>query len=115
MGVDSYSERTGSEPNCNAPNCRFSPEISAEPGISTARAGILDVKEAFFFCCLSFCCTGWGLEDWLSDDPGDIWGMGLVLLGRGEDGGGGAVVEAVTTGCFSCMNTSIIAEAGVKA
>lgn len=40
VGVDSYSARTGSEPNCNAPNCRFSPEISAEPGISTASAGI---------------------------------------------------------------------------
>lgn len=39
-GAGSYSERTGSEPNCNAPNCKLSPEISAEPGISTARAGI---------------------------------------------------------------------------
>lgn len=57
-GVDSYSERTGSEPNCNAPNCKLSPEISAEPGISTARAGIFDVKEAFFFCCFNFCWVG---------------------------------------------------------
>lgn len=73
-----------------------------------------DVKDAFFFCCLSFCCAGWGLEDWLSEDPGDIWGTGLVLLGSGEDGGAGVVVEAVTTGCFSCMNTSIMVEVDVK-
>lgn len=115
VGVDSYSARTGSEPNCNAPNCRFSPEISAEPGISTASAGILDVNDAFFFCCFSFCCAGWGLEDWLSEEPGDIWGTGLVLLGSGEEGGAGTVVEAVTTGCFSCMNTSIMVEVDVKA
>lgn len=115
MGVDSYSARTGSEPNCNAPNCRFSPEISAEPGISTASAGIFDVSDAFFFCCFSFCCAGWGLEDWLSEDPGDIWGTGLVLLGSGEEGGAGTVVEAVTTGCFSCMNASIMVEVDVKA
>lgn len=38
--VVSYSGRTGSEPNCNAPNCRLSPGMSAEPGISTAKAGI---------------------------------------------------------------------------
>lgn len=49
----------------------------------------------------------------MSEDPGDIWGTGLVLLGSGEDGGAGVVVEAVT-GCFSCMNTSIMVEVDVK-
>lgn len=51
----------------------------------------------------------------MSEDPGDIWGTGLLLLGSGEEEGAGTVVEAVTTGCFSCMNTSIMVEVDVKA
>lgn len=39
-GVESYSGNTGSEPNCSAPNWRLSPEMSVDPGISTAIAGI---------------------------------------------------------------------------
>lgn len=39
-GVESYSGKTGSEPNCSAPNWRLRPEMSVDPGISTAIAGI---------------------------------------------------------------------------
>lgn len=36
------SERDGSDPNSRAPNCTFSPVISADPGISTADTGTLE-------------------------------------------------------------------------
>lgn len=51
----------------------------------------------------------------MSEEPGEIWGTGLFLLARGDDGGGGAVTEAVATGCLSCRNTSIMVEVGGKA
>lgn len=51
----------------------------------------------------------------MSEEPGDIWGPGLALLGSGEDEGAGAAAGAVTTGGFSCMNTSIMVEVDVKA
>lgn len=37
------------------------------------------------------------------------------MLARGEEGGGGAATEAVTTGGLSWRNTSIMAEVGGKA
>lgn len=51
----------------------------------------------------------------MSEDPGDICGAEVDLLGRGEEGGGGAAVEVATAGGFSCRNTSIIVEDEVKA
>lgn len=64
----------------------------------------------FYFCCFSFCCAGWLLEDWLSEDAEDIWGAGLVLLGRSRERGPGTVAEGVISCCFSWMNTSIMIE-----
>ena len=51
----------------------------------------------------------------MSEDPGDICGAEVDLLGRGEEGGGRAAVEVATAGGFSCRNTSIIVEDEVKA
>lgn len=114
MDVHLHSARTGSEQGSNALNCSFRPEISVEPSHSTPSAGIFPVNDAFYFCCFSFFCAGWLLEDWLSEDPGYIWGAGLFLLGRSKERVTGTVVERVDTGCFSCMNTTIMAEDNVK-
>lgn len=75
---------------------------------------ILEVKEVFFFCCFSFCWVGWGLEDWLFEDLGDICGVEVDLFGRGEEGGGGVVVEVVIVVGFFWRNIFIMVEDGVK-
>lgn len=127
-GVASYSEGTGSEPNCNAPNCRLSPWMSEEPGISTAIAGILEVMEVLFFCCLSLCCCrGRGLEPWASVEPGDTcWpseGTGAILGRAVEEGGamwgegavcwGGAEEEGEGGWSLFCRKASIMEEVDV--
>jgi hypothetical protein len=58
--------------------------------------------EVLFFCCFSLCCcSGSGLEPWVSEEPGDAccWPRdeeeegGPVILGRQEAGGGTACGE----------------------
>lgn len=112
VGIHSHS--TG-----QAPNQDIMPQ-TADLGLryllsqAIPSAGIFHVNDVFYFCCFSFCCAGWLLEDWLSEDAEDIWGAGLVLLGRSRERGPGTVAEGVISCCFSWMNTSIMIEGNVK-
>lgn len=44
LAADPNSEREGSDPNSKAPNWTSNPVTSADPGISTAEAGICKSK-----------------------------------------------------------------------
>lgn len=58
LGEDPNSGREGSDPNSRAPNWTFNPVTSADPGISTAEAGILEAGGILRFGGLiCFCCV----------------------------------------------------------
>lgn len=57
LEVDPNSGSAGSDPNSKAPNWTFNPVTSADPGISTAEAGILDAGVILRFG--GFICFWW--------------------------------------------------------
>lgn len=94
------SGRAGSDPKSRAPNCTFSPETSAEPGISTAEEGILELGGILRFCVfICLCCEPpltWGsvavVDDALAPGEGPSRdGEGSRGLGKGSRPGGEGV------------------------